>query len=82
MKRRLFFCIFGAALLASGTSYGQQAAKTYPIRQVRMVVPYPAGGPTDLIARILAQKLSERLDRKSTRLNSSHIQKSRMPSSA
>jgi tripartite-type tricarboxylate transporter receptor subunit TctC len=61
MRRSLFFCIVGAVLLASGTSHGQQAAKTYPARQVRMVVPYPAGGPTDLIARILAQKLSERL---------------------
>jgi tripartite-type tricarboxylate transporter receptor subunit TctC len=61
MKRGLFFWIFAALLLAPGLSHAQQAAGTYPSRQVRIVVPYPAGGPTDLIARILAQKLSERL---------------------
>jgi len=60
MKRGLFFCIFAAMALASGPSHGQ-SAKTYPSRQVRIVVPYPAGGPTDLIARILSQKLGERL---------------------
>jgi tripartite-type tricarboxylate transporter receptor subunit TctC len=59
MKRGLLFCIFAAMLLASDASHGQQAA--YPSRQVRLVVPYPPGGPTDLIARILAQKLGERL---------------------
>src|ERR1700733_13600322 len=58
MRRGLFFGIFAALLLASGFAYGQQA---YPNRQVRIVVPYPAGGPTDLIARLVAQKLSERL---------------------
>src|ERR1700684_1402351 len=60
MRRGLFFCIFAAMLLTLGPSHGQ-SAKSYPTRQVRIVVPYPAGGPTDLIARLLSQKLGERL---------------------
>src|SRR6202051_4366363 len=59
MRRGLLLSILAAMLLASGVSYGQQSA--YPARQVRIVVPYPAGGPTDLIARLVAQKLGERL---------------------
>jgi len=61
IKRGLFLSILGAALLASGVSHGQQPTKPYPTRQVRIVVPYPPGGPTDLIARLLSQKLGERL---------------------
>jgi tripartite-type tricarboxylate transporter receptor subunit TctC len=61
MKRGLFLCFVAAILLVSGSSHGQQGADRYPTRQVRVVVPYPAGGPTDLIARIVAQKLSDRL---------------------
>ncbi len=61
MKRGPIFWIFAALLLMPGLSHAQQAAGSYPSRQVRIVVPYPAGGPTDLIARILAQKLGERL---------------------
>jgi len=61
MTRGLFLCIFGASLLVSSSSHGQQSAKTYPTRQVRIVVPYPPGGPTDLVARLLSQKLGERL---------------------
>jgi len=34
-------------------------AQTYPARPVRLIVPYPAGGPNDTIARIIASKLSE-----------------------
>jgi tripartite-type tricarboxylate transporter receptor subunit TctC len=60
MKRGLIFCIVAWAMLVSGAASAQQAA-SYPSRQVRIVVPYPAGGPTDLIARILAQKLGERM---------------------
>jgi tripartite-type tricarboxylate transporter receptor subunit TctC len=61
MRRELFIALFGAALLVSTPSHAQQASRGYPTKQVRVVVPYPAGGPTDLIARLLSQKLGERL---------------------
>jgi tripartite-type tricarboxylate transporter receptor subunit TctC len=37
----------------------QGAADTYPNRTVRMIVPFPAGGPTDILSRVVAQRLSE-----------------------
>jgi tripartite-type tricarboxylate transporter receptor subunit TctC len=47
-----------AALISFG---GVATAQDYPSRPVKIVVPYPAGGSNDIIARILAQKLSERV---------------------
>ena len=35
------------------------ADNTYPSRPIHIVVPFPAGGPTDLISRVIAQKMSE-----------------------
>jgi tripartite-type tricarboxylate transporter receptor subunit TctC len=42
-------------------STGGAAALDYPTRPVRFVVGYPAGGATDILARIIGQRLSERL---------------------
>jgi tripartite-type tricarboxylate transporter receptor subunit TctC len=47
---------FCAALFAS-TAF----AENYPNKVVRIIVPFPAGGPTDVMARLIGQKLSERL---------------------
>jgi tripartite-type tricarboxylate transporter receptor subunit TctC len=56
MIRKIFpcFAVMGAALACSIA-----VAQNYPTRPVRFVVPFPAGGGVDLIARSLAQKLTE-----------------------
>src|SRR6266540_7058299 len=48
-----------AALLIAATSWAQPS--TYPNRPVKMVAPFAPGGPVDVVARVLAPKLSEGL---------------------
>lgn len=38
-----------------------QAQPTFPSKPITMIVPFPPGGPTDLVARVIAQKMSESL---------------------
>src|SRR5713226_4724992 len=45
------------ALMAAPTA---QAQGSYPDRPVKMIVPFAAGGPTDMVTRLIAQKLSEK----------------------
>jgi tripartite-type tricarboxylate transporter receptor subunit TctC len=52
--------ILALGLLAAALPGGSRAAG-YPTRTVEIVVPYGAGGSTDFVARIIAQRLSERL---------------------
>ena len=47
-------------LVAAAVPSGACAAQTYPERPVRFLVPNPPGGGTDLVARIVAQKVSEK----------------------
>src|SRR5687767_11914484 len=46
----------GALLLA-----GPALAADYPTRVIRMVVPYPAGGTSDVLARVLAKKMGDNM---------------------
>jgi tripartite-type tricarboxylate transporter receptor subunit TctC len=57
---RLFLFGLCVALIGIGLE-PSRAADPYPTRAVRLIVGFPAGGPTDIVARIMAQCLSERL---------------------
>ena len=50
-------------VLAAGTCLGAAGPAGYPARTVRIVVPYPPGGTTDLVARVVAVRLTERVGR-------------------
>ncbi|MEO7886496.1 MAG: tripartite tricarboxylate transporter substrate binding protein [Polaromonas sp.] len=58
MKRRhtIFLAVTSAMLFA-----GAAQAQSYPVRPIRMIVPFPAGGATDILARALSQKLGEKI---------------------
>jgi len=48
-----------AVALAAGAGWAQEAAKDYPGRPVRWVVPFPPGASNDIIGRLVGQKLTE-----------------------
>ena len=58
-RRKFLHLALGAAALPAVPSITR--AQAYPVRPVRIVVPFAAGGSTDLIARLIGQRLSERL---------------------
>ncbi len=56
VSRRAVLAGLGASALLPIRDAGAQA---FPSRTIRIVVPFPAGGPTDIISRVIAQKMSE-----------------------
>lgn len=60
LKTHLAFMLLAAAALAgiTGTASAQSA---YPNKPLRLIVPFAAGGPTDVLARVIGQKLGESL---------------------
>ena len=60
-RRRFLNLAAGAAALPAASRLAR--AQAYPSRPVRLIVGYPAGGGTDIVARLIGQWLSERLGR-------------------
>jgi tripartite-type tricarboxylate transporter receptor subunit TctC len=60
ISRRTAICLAVIGLSAAA-SVGGASAQDFPTRPVKWVVGYPPGGATDIIARLLGQRLSERL---------------------
>jgi tripartite-type tricarboxylate transporter receptor subunit TctC len=58
MRRRDFITIFGGALLLPKAA---RAVESFPTHPIRLIVPYPPGGGTDIVGRLLGQKLQESL---------------------
>ena len=53
-------CAFACSLLWSAALAQEKSdAGSYPSRPIRIIVPFPAGGPSDIVARVIGQKMSE-----------------------
>jgi tripartite-type tricarboxylate transporter receptor subunit TctC len=53
--------LIAAVLVISAAGSAATLAQDYPTKPIRLVVPYPPGSGTDIVGRLLAQRLSERL---------------------
>src|SRR3981189_624726 len=51
--------VFGAVLAGSLASAGAAVAQSFPARPMTMVIPFAAGGPTDVLGRIIAARMGE-----------------------
>ena len=59
LNRRTF--LQSAAAVSVVAASGARAQESWPTRTVKIIVPYPAGGNADVVARIVAQALQDEL---------------------
>jgi tripartite-type tricarboxylate transporter receptor subunit TctC len=59
IRRSATSCAAVLVLLCSIEALAQSAADSYPVKPIRLIVPLAAGGPSDTLARILANKMTE-----------------------
>jgi tripartite-type tricarboxylate transporter receptor subunit TctC len=58
---RIAACAVIAVSLAIGSTAASVNAQSYPNKPVRFILPFPPGGPTDMLGRLIGQKMSENL---------------------
>src|SRR5438034_4728483 len=56
-RRWITFAMISALMM--GTAAAQERADSFPTRSIKIVVPFPAGGPSDVLARMIGQRMSE-----------------------
>jgi tripartite-type tricarboxylate transporter receptor subunit TctC len=56
MKFSFWMRVFAGAVLAASSAIA--CAQAYPIKPIRMIIAFPPGGPTDIVARVIAQQMS------------------------
>src|SRR5215207_7126381 len=61
MRTPAFALLLGLALMAAGADRPQAQPDDYPSRTITFLCPFPAGGGTDILTRMLAQELQEKL---------------------
>ncbi|MGE5269024.1 MAG: Bug family tripartite tricarboxylate transporter substrate binding protein [Thiohalocapsa sp.] len=60
MARALRCLLFASlAISASSAAVAEDPSASFPDRPIRLIVPFPAGGPSDIVARVIGQKMSE-----------------------
>jgi len=59
-RRWAFFTLFGSMALILATD-ATAVAQPFPARPIRLIVPYPPGGGTDIVARVIGQRLQQSL---------------------
>lgn len=57
VSRRWLLILLSVSFIHAGCA----AAQNYPVKPIRIVIPFPAGGATDAVFRVLAPRLSENL---------------------
>jgi tripartite-type tricarboxylate transporter receptor subunit TctC len=58
MHRKTRFLVSAVLAMWTGAAAAEEMP-SYPSRPIRMIIPFPAGGPTDMVARVIGQRMSE-----------------------